>query len=118
MVQQKSVPVIDFSSVTNFRLQITGTNLAFLLFFFFLNCLDCDFTCTSSEVPVVDFSKAGSLQFEGDPERCLSGLVVAQWSYRLNTPQENKGKPNNFIIKARLSNRWSLQVRKKKKIVI
>ena len=88
--------------------------LLFTILFFFLNCLDCDFTCTSSEVPVVDFSKAGSLQFEGDPERCLSGLVVAQWSYRLNTPQKNTGKPNNFIIKARLSNRWSLQVRKQK----
>ena len=100
--------------VTNFH-ERADYKLKFLTNVFFLfNRLDCDFSCMSSEIAVVDFSKAGSLQFEGDPESCFSGLVVAQWSYRLNTPQEIKGQPNNFIVKARRSNRWSLQVQKKR----
>ena len=62
---------------------------------------------------MLDFSKAGILRFEGDADGCLNGLVVAQLSYRLDTAQEIKEQPNDFIVNARRPNRWSLQVRKK-----
>ncbi|XP_020606779.1 uncharacterized skeletal organic matrix protein 3-like [Orbicella faveolata] len=74
---------------------------------------DCDFLPLSSEIAVVDFSKAGIVLFYGDADRCYSGLRVAQWSYRLDTPKMIKEQPNNFIVKGGGSSRWYLQVRKK-----